>query len=207
VTDATDVALLAGELCLEFTNTIEGRDGAQPHEFLVSYAHLASWSAHVGILDAEQARALIRAGTDRPDEAEAVLRRALALRELLYRIFHSVLHERPVGGDELAELNAALTETLSRQRIEPRDGGYGWAWPDDGALDGMLWPVVRSAGELLTSERVERLIQCPGCGWLLLDNSRNRSRRWCDMRICGNRAKARRHYERQRDAGAAGPTT
>ena len=63
----------------------------------------------------------------------------------------------------------------------------------------MLWPVAWSAAELLAQGPLERIRECPGqdtCGWLFLDLSKNASRRWCDMRVCGNRAKARRHYER-----------
>ncbi|MCL4370559.1 MAG: CGNR zinc finger domain-containing protein [Chloroflexi bacterium] len=64
----------------------------------------------------------------------------------------------------------------------------------------MLWPVARSAGELLTSSELGRVRKCAGypCGRLFLDTSRNQSRRWCDMKSCGNLAKARRHYARIR---------
>jgi len=63
----------------------------------------------------------------------------------------------------------------------------------------MLWPIMRSAAELLTNGPLDRLKQCAGCSWLYLDASRNRTRRWCEMRVSGNRAKARRHYERPRE--------
>ena len=69
---------------------------------------------------------------------------------------------------------------------------------DEGALDRPLWPVLRSAAALLTSDDIARIRECAAerCAWLFIDHSRNRSRRWCDMRDCGNRAKARRHYAR-----------
>jgi predicted RNA-binding Zn ribbon-like protein len=64
----------------------------------------------------------------------------------------------------------------------------------------MLWPVARSAADLLTSQEQSRVRECAAsdCGWLFLDLSRNRSRRWCDMETCGNRTKARRHYARSK---------
>src|ERR671930_579256 len=77
----------------------------------------------------------------------------------------------------------------------PRRIANGFAW----VADDVLAPVVWSAAELLTSGPLERVRECPGddtCGWLFLDTSRNGSRRWCDMRTCGNRAKARRYYRR-----------
>ncbi|MCL6613391.1 MAG: CGNR zinc finger domain-containing protein [Firmicutes bacterium] len=81
------------------------------------------------------------------------------------------------------------------------DGGFAWKWGGEGkALDRMLWPVVRSAAELLISGDRERVRECAaeGCGWLFLDASRNTRRKWCAMTSCGNRAKARRYYERKR---------
>jgi predicted RNA-binding Zn ribbon-like protein len=64
----------------------------------------------------------------------------------------------------------------------------------------MLWPVVRSAAELLTSDELGRVRECAAdnCAWLFLDRSKNRSRRWCDMAVCGNRDKVRRFRQRSR---------
>ena len=79
------------------------------------------------------------------------------------------------------------------------DGNYGWWWPEDvDDLELPLWPIAYSAGILFPEIDPKRLKQCPSedCGWLFMDRSKNASRRWCDMRTCGNRAKARRHYAR-----------
>lgn len=196
---AGNLALLGGELCLDFTNTIEPRAAEHPHEFLTGYADLVAWSSHSGILTGNAAGHLLQVAAARADEADVVFWRAIALRETIYRMFSAVLEERVPAATDLDVLNAALGDALACQQIVADGSGFRWDWQgSDGALDQMLWPVVRSAGELLTSQRLDRVIQCPGCGWLLLDSSRNRSRRWCDMRVCGNRAKARRHYERQR---------
>lgn len=65
-------------------------------------------------------------------------------------------------------------------------------------LERILWPIAQSAAELLTSSELGtvRLCEAPDCAWLFLDQSCNRSRRWSDMKVCGNRQKARRHYQR-----------
>jgi predicted RNA-binding Zn ribbon-like protein len=77
-------------------------------------------------------------------------------------------------------------------------GGYALSWPDSAELDRMLWPLATSALSLLLSEEVGRIKECAAddCHWLFLDSSRNQSRRWCDMKACGNRAKARHYYHR-----------
>lgn len=50
---------------------------------------------------------------------------------------------------------------------------------------------------------IDRIKECPypQCGRLFLDQSKNRSRRWCEMSMCGNRTKARRHYRRGKEIG------
>jgi predicted RNA-binding Zn ribbon-like protein len=91
--------------------------------------------------------------------------------------------------------------------IAPSGGGFAWEWYEvDGALDLPVWIVARSAADLLMSADLTRVRKCASekCDWLFLDASRNRSRRWCDMAVCGNRAKARRNYARRRDTAAAG---
>ncbi|MBI2081511.1 MAG: CGNR zinc finger domain-containing protein, partial [candidate division NC10 bacterium] len=105
------------------------------------------------------------------------------------------------GDSDLAVLNAALAEALPLLGLVPEGNGFTWEWTANGQrLDRMLWPVARSAAELLTSGELARVRECEAesCAWLFMDRSRNRSRRWCDMKTCGNRTKARRHYERKR---------
>jgi predicted RNA-binding Zn ribbon-like protein len=196
---AGNLALLGGELCLDFVNTVEPRGVDHPQEFLATYSGLVAWSRHVGIVTAVEAECLLREATARQAEAEAIHRRAIALRETLYRVFLSIIRERPAEAQHLEPLNATLAPALSRLQIVPLQEGFDWEWHvQDGDLDRMLWPIVRSAAESLTNGPRGRLKQCAGCSWLLLDSSRNHTRRWCEMRVCGNRAKARRHYERHR---------
>jgi predicted RNA-binding Zn ribbon-like protein len=133
--------------------------------------------------------------------AAAALRLAIRLREALYRIFSAAAAGRLPADADLRLLNAMAAEALSRQWIVHRDRGFVWEWRQAGSdLRRPLWPVVRSAVELLTSDERRGVRECasPTCSWLFLDHSRNHSRRWCDMKVCGNRAKARRFYRRAR---------
>ncbi len=93
-----------------------------------------------------------------------------------------------------------LHEALSRLEIRPSADRFEWAWAlDANDLDRMLWPIVRSAAEMLTSGDLGRVRQCAreGCDWLFVDASKNHSRRWCSMNMCGSRVKARRYYQRK----------
>jgi len=133
--------------------------------------------------------------------AASAVARARALREALYALFSARAAGRSASRADLARVNAALAAALGELKVEPRDGGYGWSWERPGdPLTAPLRPIARSAAELLVSPELERVRECHGatCTWLFLDSSRNRSRRWCSMESCGNRAKARRHYRRRK---------
>jgi len=137
-----------------------------------------------------------------PRAARAALRRAVAYREALYRVFAAALAGRAVAEDDLALVNAVLREATGHHVLLPGEfGGVRDGWLPGNGLDALLWPVAIDAWDLLTEPVLDRVRECPGdggaCGWLFLDTSRSGTRRWCDMRTCGNRAKARGHYARR----------
>jgi predicted RNA-binding Zn ribbon-like protein len=207
--DAATLPLRGGRLCLDFANTVDWHAGVRHgQEYLTTYAELVAWGRHAGSVAEGEARALLETAASQPEQAQAALDQAIALREVIYRIFSALAHDRPADAGDLAALNAALAGAYARLRLRAGEPRFSWAWEPDGpALDRMLWPVVRSAAELLASDELGRVRECAGdsCGWLFLDTSKNRSRRWCDMAGCGNRAKARRHYARGRRS--TGPDT
>lgn len=205
--------LLGGRLCLDFTNTLGGRGSAATEEYLQNHDALVRWARHAGALPAERAARLRRVAEYGPEEAREVLRRALALREALFAVFAAAARGEAAPARDLALVNRELGEAMRRARLLPEGvGGYRWEWPEDdsagaggsakGTLESVLWPIVRSAADLLTAPELAQVRVCPGvnCGWLFLDTSKNHRRQWCSMEGCGNRAKARRHYARQRSS-------
>lgn len=197
--------LLSGNICLEFTNTVAWHSSDNPEERLKSYADLITWSTKVGLLTHIEGKRLLEEAGQHQDEARNVFQKAITLREGIYRIFARTAHGLQPEKADLQILNDMLATALSRLRIVSSDKGFVWEWlpccdiSDD--LGHMLWQIAKSAGELLTSEELGRVRQCANeiesCGWLFLDETKNRSRRWCDMGDCGNRMKARRYYERK----------
>jgi predicted RNA-binding Zn ribbon-like protein len=194
--------LLGGRLCLLFANTVEGPISDHPLDFLGSYAELARWGWHAGVLEEGEAERLAAAAERDPEAAAAAFRRAMALRDAIDRLFRAVAQGEPPDGRDLATVGEEYAAALASTRLVPAGGGYDWTWagrPDD--LDRSLWPVARSAVELLTGGDLRRVRACPGaddCGWLFYDTSRNGTRRWCSMEGCGSRVKMRRHYARHR---------
>jgi predicted RNA-binding Zn ribbon-like protein len=192
----------AGALCLDFANTVEWHASDQPKDLLGDATHLIAWGEAANILSSERAEALRQVAEDQPTRAAAELHDALQFRESIYGIFSAYATGRAVEAADLSSLNDALGTAMSHLHLVSSSQGFEWDWRDQGeGVDGLLWAVARSAGELLTSSKLERVSQCQddrGCGYLFIDTSRNKSRRWCSMESCGNRAKARRHYQRQK---------
>ena len=193
--------LVAGTLCLDFVNTVS-RPTAEltPNERLTGYSELLFWARAAGILDDAGLKALTAAAEADPSGAAAVLAKAVALREALAALI--------AGSDgppeALSVLNGLLERAPQRRRLAPNGPGFAWRVEQPGEdLERPLWQVAWDAAALLTSDRLERVRRCvaPDCGWLFLDLTRNRSRRWCSMEDCGNRAKARRHYAKRKRSG------
>lgn len=193
--------LLGGAPCLDFVNTLDWRESDGPIDWFAGYGDLIAWAVRGGVLDAAGAgRLRARAGRDPAGAAEA-LARARALREAMHAIFAARIDGRRTPPKALAALNAALGDAPPRRALVTLSGGFAWArGPTTEGFDAPSHAAIWSAGDLLASDRLERLRRCadPVCGWLFLDESRSGRRRWCSMADCGNRAKARRHHARHR---------
>ena len=196
------LSLLGGRLCLDFANTVDSRMDKHSDDFLTDYSDLVRWGRHVGALTDDEEQNLLREAERHPTEASATFERAIILREVIYRVFSEIARGTVPQTDDIEALRSALTEVMVHARITSTPDGFAWDWVKrEDAFDRMLWPVVRSAIELLTSEEVKKVKECPGvgdCGWLFLDTSKNGSRQWCSMEDCGSRAKMRRQYARKR---------
>jgi predicted RNA-binding Zn ribbon-like protein len=193
--------LVAGgrpSLCLDYANTQCWRGLESPTETLRRPADLIDWCRRASLLTAP-----LRSMT--PGASATLFAEAIALRELIYRAFSTLAAGGSLSASDLSALNAAVARAPPRARIAQLGAQYAW---QVGAPAGsaplsapqLLAAVVWSAADLIVAARENRVRQCANdaCRWLFLDASRNASRRWCDMSACGNRAKARRHYLKQR---------
>jgi predicted RNA-binding Zn ribbon-like protein len=197
---AASLALVGGALCLDFANTSSGRGTLYRLEHLRDWQHLLAWSAHAGVVDRRRCRTIAAASRDIPPP-ESSLARALRLREAIHAIFHATAAGGAVPRDSIAILNEVLSEAMSRARLRCLGDRYAWTWASKPMSPAqLLWPIARSAAELLIGRELARVKICPGsgCGWLFVDRTRNSSRRWCEMEVCGSRAKMRRYRQRRR---------
>jgi predicted RNA-binding Zn ribbon-like protein len=193
--------LVAGDIALDFANTLDNRyDPDRRLELLPSYDRFIAFARQSSILTGAQAQRVLRQTAEA--ERELVLTRVIDLREALHFLFLSVaVKERPPRA-ALQTLNRFLSDVRLPRSVEWEKGKFYWLPADLAATPvGPLAPIVEAAAALLASPDATHVRECSfqTCRWLFLDRSKNHTRRWCDMKICGNRAKAQRFYARQRD--------
>ena len=182
------------ERALSFVNTRSGRATPNPTERLVSFEALVNWSHEAGLLKAAEAEQLSGRARRRQDEAARLVARACELRELLHDAFSATSKGNAPRSATLAALSEQLGGWYRHGRLAPADDSLHWIYAGGDDLDRVLWEVTRVASRLLTSPRLARVRPCAAadCGWWFVDDTKNASRRWCDMKICGNREKSRR---------------
>lgn len=193
-TDTNGFQFIAGHLALDFVNTVAYRaDDERREDRLRSADDVVRWANEAQLADRG-------AMTSAPRIGAAGLERIRAVREELFAAFHALANGTTIPADALARVSDALNECSAKRRLALDDGAVRWVWRSNArSADYLLFPVLSAATALLTSEALPAIRQCEdaGCGWLFLDRSNARKRRWCSMADCGNRNKARNFYRRE----------
>jgi predicted RNA-binding Zn ribbon-like protein len=184
--------------CLSFINTLSARSTQHPIEKLVSFEALLGWARDEGVLKPEEANRLSSRAKRRQAEADRVVAQARELRELLHDTLDATAARRTPAAPTLGDLSARLAGWYRHGRLAPAGESLQWIYAGGDDLERVLWEIARAASRLLTSPHLARVHACEAvdCGWWFMDESKNASRRWCDMKICGNREKLRRFRER-----------
>jgi predicted RNA-binding Zn ribbon-like protein len=196
---AATLPLVGSELAFDFTNTASGRDTLLYQDHLRVPEHVIAWSRHAKVLTPEDGAVIERMIAGKPSLGRDLLARAHQLREVIYRIGAAIAHGEPPAPsdtDALARIHAAC---VARAKLTPFRDNFVWSWrPADGFAEAILGPIALSALTMLAQSDVSRIKQCGGdhCGWLFFDTTKNKQRRWCEMEVCGNRAKQKAHRAR-----------
>lgn len=186
--------LIAGHPVLDLVNTLDWRfrsSGAE--ERLSTYDDLLAYASQSGLLNQRQIRGIVR-GSD-PAGAERALSACKELREAVAEVVYATLEQRKPPPLAMKLLEEFIKSARSYQHLVSAPPRLQWEFSySESSPELPVWALSVKAARLLLSEDAERLRQCenPECRWLFLDTSRNRTRRWCDMKLCGNRMKARR---------------
>jgi predicted RNA-binding Zn ribbon-like protein len=197
------VALIAGDLALNFANSESGRGFPTHQDHLQAPTHVADWLEHAGALDAAATAELRARLAADPAFAEALFAEARRLRDDVYAVAAAIAHRASPPAAALDDLAALHARWLAAAKLAPAGARHGWRWRlADAPLAATLGPVALAAVSLVAERDPTRIKECGGvaCGWLFYDETKNNGRRWCEMEVCGNRAKQRRRAARGREA-------
>jgi predicted RNA-binding Zn ribbon-like protein len=196
--DPARMRIVGGNLALDFLNSRSGPPaGPIEEDVLPDYAGLLAWGVYAGVLDSAEAGRIGRRAKHRPAEARRAFERAIRLRDTLDAVFRPLAAGQRPPSTSLVAVRDAEADVLGRAELRDVDGVYAWSWADDQDLARPLGPVVHAAVVLLTGAWLDRVKACGGCRFLFVDESKNRSRRWCSMEDCGANEKMRRYVKRR----------
>ena len=185
--------LVAGNAALDLVNTLDWRFRASgTEELLTSYDDLLDFAEQAGLLAARQVKQLRR---DEDSTARRAVEQARELREALADLVYAGLDGRDASSASMRTMEKFLQSARAQARLMREGSRLRWDWAGgETKPEFPVWLLTRAASRLMLSEDVERVRACddPECRWLFVDTSKNHTRRWCDMKICGNRMKARR---------------
>ncbi|MGY3693012.1 putative RNA-binding Zn ribbon-like protein [Bradyrhizobium sp. USDA 3240] len=183
-----------GRVCLDFANTLDWRTSNDPQELIPDYAALLSWSERRGTLPLAAIRKLKAHSAS--SVAVAAMQKAHDLRRDIWGISDALRSGRSA---DLRLVNRMLSAAPRQPDLVRQDHGYRHALAGIDVTE-PLWPVLWSLTALLASDDASRIGCCEadGCGWFFVDESPNRTRRWCSSEVCGNRERARRAYAKRK---------
>jgi len=192
--------LAGGHPALNLVNSLDNRYRADgPHEMLTGFGELVRFLQETALITPEQAQ-LLKKKPD-PQAAEHALTSVRELREASAAVLYAVVAKKTPPAEDLRTLERYFLEADRHRQLTWQDGA-SWKWNiDESSPQLAVWILSRSVCELLFCAQLARIRSCDAdtCRWLFLDTSKNHTRRWCNMRVCGNRMKARRFQARRED--------
>lgn len=193
------LSLDGGWLCLDFINTIHDRTAEVSFDYLSDYGALLDWSIKVETLTREEKTELESNAAKNREQSNNISKSVKEARNTLYDFFLAIAQNNPPNPDTQFKFNNLLAKVMDQIELKVEgDLKVHQEWKSKTDLRYPLYPVIKSAYDLLTSDMLDRVKECGACGWLFLDQSKNRSRKWCSMENCGNNVKAKRYYHRKK---------
>lgn len=193
------MTLDGGWLCLDFINTVHDRSVEEPFDYISDYGKLLEWSLKVESLSVSEKKRLEKNAKADRKKANREHENVIKARGVLYDFFLPIAQNKTPADDSQAEFNSLLRQTMSQIELKLEDHfEVSQGWKNRSDLSYPLYPVIKSAYDLLTMDKLDRVKECGACGWLFLDQSKNKSRKWCSMESCGSNVKAKRYYYRNK---------
>ena len=200
---------IGGRLCLDFVNSVGERKELEekpyPENIIVkdkleNFNDFITWGREIGIITEAERKYLLKLSSSEKKETEITFKKAIELRESLFKIIYDVINNKEPHEKMILTLNREYSVANENRMLVYMNNKIEWQFSKDPLKpDYLIWVIAESAVKLLSSDLISRVKICAGddCGWLFLDTSKNKSRHWCDMKDCGNVAKVRRFRKKQ----------
>jgi predicted RNA-binding Zn ribbon-like protein len=194
-----DFELVGGHPALDLVNTLDWRfRESGPEEFINTYGDVVRFIEQSGMIGPGDARRLLRGASG--NKTERIVAAIRELREAIAEILYAAVAGRSPSSSSVKKLEACLKEAREQQQLHWEGGKLAWTLAQPNSPTAPFWLLALSAGQFIASDQMQMMRDCGNddCRWLFLDTSKNHTRRWCDMKICGNRMKARRFKAQHR---------
>ena len=194
------IRLDGGVLCLDFVNTVPDRKDGTDRDNISSYDDLIYWARKAGVVTTAGLNALATTGAINEKKTREFLSAAHQIRSLIYSIFKPIANQHRARQADIDVFNEIAGRYFAFLSVGAAKDGYvsKWRFTDDHFFS-VTAPIIKSAYDLLLSDKLKRVKECPNCGWLFLDSTRNGKRRWCSMEDCGSNVKSLEYYYRQKE--------
>jgi predicted RNA-binding Zn ribbon-like protein len=191
--------MTGGHPALDLVNTLDWRFRASgPEELLQDYSDVVRFVEETELVNAADARKLLRSVPEA--KGGRMLAAVRELREAAADVLYAAVEGKDPSGAGVKRLEECFAEARQHQELQWVGGKLEWVLQSGVVPDLPFWALSMSTASLMTSEQMHLLRECGNaeCRWLFVDTSKNHTRRWCDMKICGNRMKARRFKAQHR---------
>jgi predicted RNA-binding Zn ribbon-like protein len=191
-----------GVLCFDFINTVHAWRGPNLFEYLGSYENWLQWCQKVGIVTPKRKKALQNHAQQHATEANRAFSHIIAARKVLYQLFSAVAagEARLLDVSLLSQFNHLVTEALRQLAFRVNHNSLELGWQPSQSLLAPFYIVMKSAYDVLNTTDASRIKECPACGWIFLDHTKNNKRRWCSPQTCGSIEKSKKYYRKKKAA-------
>ncbi len=188
-------------LCCNFVNTLYSWTGADRYDFFQNYEAFIKWCEKLDIPDKRFMRSLLEHANKNPDEATRAIQKIRKSRLALHDIISAIANsDKKEISAALSGANNFVTDSLSHVQFEFAKNKFNIVFPNESLnLISPLWTIGKSLYELMTEDDLTRIRECPGCGWVFYDETKNGKRRWCNPLNCGTKDKMDRYRSRKMD--------
>jgi predicted RNA-binding Zn ribbon-like protein len=187
-------------LCCNFVNTVHAWRGENLNEYLKTYEDVINWCKKLSVFDEPYLRSLAAEASRHPQKAAWALTKMKEVRTLLYQLISAISAGEEGKYNQLLEkVYPLLSEALSHIKPVYEENTFKISFAEKVVdLESPLWPILKSVYDLLLTSDLKRIKECPICGWVFLDETKNGARRWCSPVECGTKDKMQRYNEKKK---------